>query len=471
MELQPNPLVKAEPFKHQKEGLVQLLSLPSAVLADSTGLGKSFTALLSAAYWKEQFRKAKIVVVASNSSGPGWEDELQYKLHGLNVKSLISQSPKKRHEVYAFQHDKIDVLIVNYPLVVADKDYLITWAKLYPDSFIILDEVHYVKTPDSTATQSVLEVTKWFAYRLGLTATLVKNGYEEIFSQFNAVLPGFFKSLRQFEDQFCVFEQMKMKSRPYPIKVLVGYKNIGSLRDLVLPYVVKRTPKDAGVPYPEIEFGSRMVQLSEYQMDLYRKVRSGKLKLEGKKHTPLTKLIFSQQMANDPALLGLESPSKKFEYLKEYVDPTRKLVVYSDYKSMINRFTEDTMFKDALRITGDESQDQRRDNIHRFRNGDDPLIFINSAGAQSVNLQSSDLMLFYDFPWSFGDFLQAFGRIARIGSPFEKVHVEGLMAVGTVDEYKGRVLMEKGANISRFWDDFGMNPDLFAPIKEEECRL
>ena len=92
-----------------------------------------------------------------------------------------------------------------------------------------------------------------------------------------------------------------------------------------------------------------------------------------------------------------------------------------------------------VRVTGDENDKQRKAAKARFQ---DPkskvrVCCITMAGAEAINLQAGKAVIFYDTPFSGGDFLQILGRIHRIGSEHDKIYAIHLVMRDSVD---GRVM-------------------------------
>lgn len=70
------------------------------------------------------------------------------------------------------------------------------------------------------------------------------------------------------------------------------------------------------------------------------------------------------------------------------------------------------------------------------------------AGSDAINLQQAGVMLFYDMPWSAGDYLQILGRMIRIGSPHQRVYAMHMLAEGqfgdeTIDHHVMETLNTK----------------------------
>ena len=114
---------------------------------------------------------------------------------------------------------------------------------------------------------------------------------------------------------------------------------------------------------------------------------------------------------------------------------------------MIDRF-EDLFSKKKIkmtRITGDESAEKRNQNKNLFQDPSSGInvIFINKAGSESINLQIASTFIFFDNPWSYGDYLQLVGRAQRIGSSHNSILVLHLLNKKTIDEYVLKTLKKK----------------------------
>jgi len=65
------------------------------------------------------------------------------------------------------------------------------------------------------------------------------------------------------------------------------------------------------------------------------------------------------------------------------------------------------------------------------------------AAAEGINLQAAKALVFYDSPWSAGDYLQLLGRMIRIGSVHDRCYAIHLVARGTIDTKVMSVLRTK----------------------------
>lgn len=88
-------------------------------------------------------------------------------------------------------------------------------------------------------------------------------------------------------------------------------------------------------------------------------------------------------------------------------------------------------------ISGRTTDKQCRDYMEWFNS--DPrnkVMLLTGAGAQSINLQSTNNFIFYELPYTPAVYTQAIGRVIRIGSKYNKFNVYSLMAKDTIEEYK-----------------------------------
>jgi SNF2 family DNA or RNA helicase len=157
----------------------------------------------------------------------------------------------------------------------------------------------------------------------------------------------------------------------------------------------------------------------------------------------LTSLIYAQEVCDSIGLLKFEDNSEEFEgrsakesalvdLLTEEFDG-EKVVVYTRFAKMVSRLQK-ILTKEGIKsvaITGEvhKASDRKKDqDIFQDLNSKVSVIFITDAGSEAINLQAASAMVFFDSPWSWGNYLQILGRIIRIGSPHQRVLAIHLIA-------------------------------------------
>lgn len=418
----------------------------------------------------------KVIVVTNTSVMKQWGGEIDKFTQGISWR-IAEGGPQKRADLYEdyfdnWDSDQPEVLITNYHRLRRDKRVFRALAEGHRYC-LILDEVTAVKNPDSQ-THHVLRELSINADRVyGLTATLIKNNLTEGFGIYRVVVPELFKSKTGFYNNYCVTRMQRLPGkgkRKVPVVVGHTHKHIADFRRVIDPYYLGRAKHTVADELPVLQTRDISMPMERSQYAYYQEALEGLLTVhegtedeEEKEVTKLTQLIYTQQIVNSPNLIGNDVKSGKEEYFLELLKEEladEKVIVFTRFKEMVNRL-ENILVKDGyqlgieqgadgnwqpcedakvtkglVRITGDESSDQRDAGRKAFTESDNTnLIFLTMAGAEAINLQEARVMVFYDLPWSAGDYLQIVGRMIRIGSPHDRVYALHLLAE-TPDGYK-----------------------------------
>ena len=166
----------------------------------------------------------------------------------------------------------------------------------------------------------------------------------------------------------------------------------------------------------------------------------------------VTAIIYCQEIANHLGLIDFpDEPSSKMDALMDLLSEgdfaDEKVIVFTRFKRLVD-LAVPVLTKAGIkcvRVTGDENEDQRRNAMKAFQDPDSGtnVIWITMAGGDAINLQAAKAIVFFDAPWSAGDYLQILGRMIRIGSEHDRCYAVHLMARGTVDQRVQEVLSKK----------------------------
>lgn len=412
--------------------------------------------------------ETKAVILTTKSATPQWGGE--FEKFTVGVTPFVCQgTPKNRakvREAYEAHDLGPAVLIMGYRTAVQDFRSIQDWS----DYILITDEATAYKNP-KTQVHQVVEYMGSVASRLwALTATLIKNNLMEGYGIYRVVQPNAFTiggkpmSITQFMYYFCIVEMMALRRGPR-IPRIVGYhpEKVAEFRKLIDPYYLGRPKHEVADELPSLTLRTIEVGLTKEQEQKYKEALSGLLTVgeasgeeEDKEVTKLTAITYCQQIVNHPALIDCDGDSEKvkalIELLKDGDLAGQKVIIFSRFKKMVNLlmplFEKQLGKGKAVRITGDENGDQRQAAKARFQNpkGDTCVVCITMAGADAINLQAAKAIIFFDSPWSAGDYLQILGRMIRIGSVHDAVYAIHLVAKGakpTVDHRVMEVLTKK----------------------------
>jgi SNF2 family DNA or RNA helicase len=510
---------KPQPFKlryYQVQGAYHLMLMKRLVLGDGTGLGKTVEAVAALAYLWEKEPNNKVIVVAPKSAIRQWASEIKRFTNGVKP-ILATGTAEERKEAYAAflnaptgPNDPKVVLILNYAILIRDwnldgfqppalpngrpdpkkpvvpgiLDRVTT--QIGSDLVVIYDEATAFKNM-RTKTWEVARFLGDKAGRCyGLTATLLKNNLMEGYCIYKAIKPDLFGTKTKFYDDYC-FIEMKQVARAR-IPIILGYKNLDRFRETIDPFFLGRPRHAVSDELPTLTTREITFEITKAENAKYHEALEGLLELgdgtvkDFEENKALVSLIYCQQIVNSLTQLKFKEgdeilddfildetdthkvgslSSKEQALVDLLVDELdgEKTIVYTRFASLVPRL-QDILKKNGIkstRITGKENDKTRAKNQAAFQDmgSDTQVIFVTAAGTEAINLQAAAAMIFFDAPWSWGDYVQALGRMIRIGSPHPAVVAYHLMAERggedrkTIDHHVLKLLRKKKGLIDK----------------------
>lgn len=402
-----------------------------------------------------------------------------------------------------YQFVKAPVLITSYFTVQEDYTFLIK--NRSPKFMVVFDEIQEIKNRKSITHIGADKISSEAVRVYGLSATIIKNRLEEAYNIYRVVVPGLFGSVARFNKNFVKNKKFKIlrgKNSRYFNKI-VGYKNLQEFRKMIDPWFLIRKTKDVASDLPSLSSKKVILEMTGQQLKLYQQALSGELyqqrvkvrffefrdKLQdipvptekdlenfeafkaayeesltkdGLSKNKITALSFCQMVSNGPQWFSADEvgeSSKEVEFRRLFDQELRaeKTIVFTRFKSGIPRLEAilDDLEIKHTKITGDVAKEDRKVARLDFQEAskDVPVIFITSAGSAALNLQSANVILFYDTPWSYGDLYQTIGRAQRIGSIHPHIHVIHMVNKKSIDEHVIKILEGKKALITDVMGD------------------
>ena len=440
---------------YQQQMVVHLMAMTRFVVGDDCGLGKTIESIAALCHLWKRDPNMKVVVLTKKSSVPQWESEFEKFTTGINVFMAVG-TPKKRQKAQDAweQTSGPTVLIQGYTSACNDFSKIQHWEGYT----LIMDEVTVIKTPTTRVHKVCRHLAAQAGRCWGLTATLIKNNLMEGFGIYKAVVPDLFPMSRGgFMNNYCI-TRMQRVANGRQVPVIVGYRqsDIEKFRDRIDHYYLGRPKHLVAKDLPVLTSRTVRVGMTKFQHEKYQEALSGLLELgdgDERETTQLTALIYCQEIVNHPALI--EYPDYKSEKLDALLDMLteggdfydEKVIVFTRFKEMVNVGMPALEAKGikCVRVTGSENEAQRKEAMDAFQDPTDPtrVIWITMAGGDAINLQAAKAMVFYDSPWSAGDYLQIVGRMIRIGSENDTCYAIHLVCRDTIDERVMQVVRKK----------------------------
>ena len=540
---------KPQPFKlryYQCQGVYHLLVMKRMILGDGTGLGKTAQVFSAMCYLWQSDPASKVMVYCPKSAIRQWAKEIDRFTRGIRVIVAAGTAEERRQAYEDFErapvgaeHPKI-LMVSNYHSLVRDWDHGATVPKLpngKPDPkrdptpglldgmtkrvaqscklIVALDEASAFKNPGTKTHEKCRFLSERADRCYGLTATLLKNHLMEGFGIYKVIKPDLFSTKTKFMSDFCV-TQLQPVPGGRKIPIVVGYKNLDKFREVIDPFFLGRPKHAVSSELPSLVTREIVCELSPAEDRKYEEALDGILELgdgelkEYEDTKALTSLIYCQEIVNSLDLIRFRGgdvlghaildnqvevqgrgakESALIELIKEEFDG-EKVIVYTRFEKLVGRLQK--LLKEegvkSARITGKESDKARQKAQEAFQDVDSDynVIFITDAGSEAINLQMASGMVFFDAPWSWGNYVQLLGRMIRIGSPHPSVYAVHLVAERakqrgkkTIDHHVLEMLRKKKGLIDQIIgeaavgaltfekDTGGGIQDLFRAVKKE----
>ncbi len=247
-------------FEHQRLCLEWLCGLHDqqvgGVIGDEMGLGKTLQVISLVATLHHSERGGPWLIVAPATVLRQWQREFRrWAPEVQTVAILHSSGGADQQGRVALVRDVCQrdhaasggcsVLITSYEMMRVHAAVLLAQRWLY----VVLDEGHKIRNPDAEITL----VAKRFntGHRLILTGAPIQNKLAELWSLFDFVYPGKLGTLPMFEEQFALPISQGAYANASNFKVQAAYQCSLVLRDLIRPYLLRRTKADVQLPLPD----------------------------------------------------------------------------------------------------------------------------------------------------------------------------------------------------------------------------
>jgi superfamily II DNA or RNA helicase len=438
----PPTYLKADLRPYQVEGVEWLLGHYhdnlGACLADDMGLGKTLQTIAALLYAKENKKDApqmagiqvdmfseapkdtflkplQALIVLPASLAYNWESE--WKKFAPIVHLYLHIGPKRHKDIRLIQRN--DVVITTYQTVTKDIDFLekMDW------EYIVLDESQYIKNKSSDTFKAVNRLNA--AHKISLSGTPIENSLADLWAQMEFINPGLLGS-------FSVFDQNFIK----PIEKGQDEAQKEQLRNLVRPYLLRRTKQEVAKDLPEVirqivysDMGSDQKKVYEKEKSAVRNLLLGS-ELAGQSAFEYQNIVIQsitklRQLAIHPKLVlpDYKGESAKFnDALAKWDEVKRadhKMLIFSTFVENLKMYRHyfDKHKQPYSWLTGATTLKERNQEILDFGKKEDIQTFLISlkAGGTGLNLTAADYVFILDPWWNPSVEEQAIARAHRIG--------------------------------------------------------
>ncbi|WP_158729544.1 DEAD/DEAH box helicase [Flavobacterium sp. I-STPA6A] len=480
VQYQPSHLVKAKLRPYQIEGVQWLLEHYNnglgACLADDMGLGKTLQTLstLVAVQEKLDFEKAeniqldlfgneipvakeylKALIVLPSSLVFNWYNEARKFTPHFRRIQYVGQDRK----LISKKLEKYDLIFTSYAVVARDLSIL----EKYQFRFLILDESQYIKNKNSKIFHAINQLQT--THKISLSGTPIENSLDDLWSQMQFINPNILGSYTFFAEHY-----------KFPIEKKQDENSLSELRNLVSPFILRRTKEQVLKDLPELSEQVFHCEMEPEQEKLYEeeksKARNALLKTDGSgidKINIINTLMRLRQLSNHPKMIDKKSEldSGKYiavtRYLESLVQSNQKTIVFSSFVSNLEFYKKWSIENkiDFCELTGATPQNERAYQVQKFQEQERSKLFFISlkAGGVGLNITKASYVLFLDPWWNPFAEKQGIGRAHRIGQ-LNKVNVVRFITKNTVEEKIIRLQENKKLLSDALLDENHISPDI-----------
>lgn len=426
---------------YQKDGVnwLRFLELNGfcGLLADEMGLGKTVQTLawLSLDRSNPDARSKPALIICPTSLVQNWIDEAKRFVPAMNT---LAMTGAERHDFWEVI-PKVDAVVTSYALLRRDLEKYLE----HEFSAAILDEAQHIK---NRSTQNAVAAKKLKAHhRLVLTGTPVENSVADLWSIMDFLMPSYLGSIETFRRNY---------ELPISRNGAEGEAAQQRLRRKLHPFLMRRLKTEVARDLPpKIEKVATCPLTRDQQMvytqllDVSRKKISGLVSKDGFNKARMEILVILMRLRQVCCHLDLlknenlksEYPSAKmdlfFELVEEAVDGGHRILVFSQFVSMLTILRAELEKQGFAYCYLDGSTKDRLQVVHKFNSQRDIPLFLISlkAGGTGLNLTGADMVIHFDPWWNPAVEDQATDRAHRIGQK-RAVYGIKLITTGTVEE-------------------------------------
>ena len=448
--------LKLRPY--QVQGVLHLAAMPRFVLGDDTGLGKTLQVISALSLLWDRHPDIPAIICTTKSAVGQWESEFEKFTTGVRVFKCLGTKKKREkiHQAFKDYSDGPKALVLGYRTAVVDFDHL----QPFVGHVMVFDEATAFKN-DRAQVHQVCKHLAGSASRVwSLSATIIKNKLMEAWAIYKVTVPYLFTTKTAFMREYCITRNQTIPGSRRQIQIVVGHRkrDIEAFREKIDPYFIGRPKHEVAAELPPLTTRILDCEMTPPQKKKYKEALAGVLEYTDKETgedmerevTKLTAVTVCQQVVNHPDLVGCEGDSGKLSSLLDLLENEmdgEKIIVFSRFRAMVDILEEELGKKkiNTCRITGAENGDQRMASQKAFQDPDSGVnvVLITMASAEGVNLQLAKAIVFYDTPWSAGDYLQLIGRMIRIGSIHDRVFSYHLCVPKSIDSRVMKALNTK----------------------------
>lgn len=369
-------------YQHQEEVLRISEKFNRVAYYYDMGLGKTFIG-------SEKMHKLgnRInLLVCQKSKVQDWLEHFKTYYSDYNIKDLT------KNKIYHQGTNNKYIGVINYDLIYR-REFNIQ------DFTLILDESSIIANETTKRSKAILKLKAENV--ILLSGTPVSGRYEKLYSQ--CKLLGWNITKKDFYKRYVIEKEVRKDFVPFPLKIVVGYRNVEELKDNLKRYGAFFKKSDEVINLPEQNFNTLYCDVTS---DYKKFVKDRIITVNDKElvgDTTLTKMLYERQLCS-------QYNKNKIQLFKDLLNDTDdRLIVFYNFNEELKILQELT--DRPVSVVNGSTRD-----LNNYETKDNSITFIQyQAGSKGLNLQKANKIIYFSLPLSVENFMQSQKRIHRIG--------------------------------------------------------
>lgn len=324
---------------------------------------------------------------------------------------------------------------------------------------LILDEAHYLKTPESQRTRAIFGengVARLPSLRVrwGLTGTPILNRPRELWPILKTLHPSFAgMSTAKFHQRFCgaFYDGRGINSK--------GASNLDELRGLLNGFMLRRTKAEVLTQLPSKIITRVPLDVSKADMEIIEAAENEILDREAKLSSAAEDFSQLGDLAHLLRVTGRAKVEKAAAFVEDLLEVEEKVVVFTRHRVVLAELAEKLKEYVPAVYQGGMSDGGKQSAIDAFRKNPDCRVFIGNIQASGTGInglqEAGSCCVFAELSWVPGEMEQAIGRLDRIGQKAKSINVYLLHIPGSMESAVLGVQNAKGSVIGRLMGETG----------------
>lgn len=488
----PNPKCPdcgIEFMQHQRLAVAWMYLKKKGLLADTPGVGKTFSAigLLAMLYETGEIpANGKAVFIPRAPALHQWKKQMLRAMPYLQQRLLLVDGKYTKDQRKSLYLGDWDVLLIGPEMYRNDYE---TIEKLGNLGLMITDDVDQLRNPDTSTSYSLDRLGRKADRYFIMTGSPLQKRLPELHAVLDGVGGDLLLGARDaFVKRHVRYESSYSKDqygREQKETRVAGYKGLDTVKKRIAPLVLRRTAEDiTDARFPSVVVDDVFLDLYPAQRAKYKELQNDVLNIlredgteQQKRIQAIAKLHYGSSICAGLSTLGeADAPnsSVKFDWTVNSIAPggaleDEKVVVFANLRASIrtlqNRF--DNMGIKYVTVWGEESSKEARMHAQEqfWEDGETRVLLGTRAIEQSLNLQVARHLINVDLILNPERMTQLAGRIRRFGSEYNRVFVHNLLTNNTQEERFLPLLEREAALASFIWEE---NNALFKPLSSLE---